>query len=118
MSTRHPGKNPRKLMVTSLMDSACSLMIRMVNGSLNGIKISLCFWGIRASPAQSDFTRFALARSAAHEPPRFSNKQLGHASEDSDVNSIGGGEKPSLHAMGWAISLVGGASPTCEAGQI
>src|ERR1051326_8002574 len=58
---------------------------------------------------QSDITRFAFARSAAHEPLRFSNKQLGHASEDSDVNSIGGGEKHSLHAMGWAISLVGGS---------
>ena len=36
----------------------------------------------------------------------------------SDVNSIGGGVKPSLHVMGWAISLVGGASPICEDEQI
>jgi len=36
----------------------------------------------------------------------------------SDVNSIGGGVKPSLPAMGWAISLVGGVSPICEDEQI
>ena len=32
-----------------------------------------------------------------------------HTSEDVDVNSTGGGGKPSLHAVEWASSLVGGA---------
>ena len=39
----------------------------------------------------------------------FAASELGRASEDEDVHSTGGGGKPSLHAMEWAISLVGGS---------
>jgi hypothetical protein len=52
--------NPRKLTVMSLMASACSLTMRMLTGSLCGIKISLCFLGVQQTKSQSDITRFTL----------------------------------------------------------
>jgi len=39
-------------------------------------------------------------------------------SKDEDVNSTGRGGKPSLHAVEWAPSLVGGASRTSMANKI
>ncbi len=44
--------------------------------------------------------------------------QRGGASEVEDVNSTGGGGKPRLHAMEWALSLVGGAAWSALANKI
>src|SRR5678815_718161 len=87
-STMQPGKNPRSPMVISLMDSACPLIIRMVIGSLCGIELSLCSWGIRASPVPAWH----------HEAPpsRFEGNLLRTHLMYRNVNSIGGGKKPSL----------------------
>ena len=64
-----------------------------------GIKISLCFRGVQASPVPERQDNVFSSRDLRYTSPYASKASDSGPSEENDVNSIGGGGKPSLHGM-------------------